>query len=100
MTVEGINTIGVLGAGQMGGGIAQVAAQAGYTVILSDISEERSEAGKAKIAKFLARAVTKGRVEQVTRTRRWGASPPWAAWRHSRRPSWSSKRRLRTWTSS
>ncbi|MCP4871280.1 MAG: 3-hydroxybutyryl-CoA dehydrogenase [Proteobacteria bacterium] len=65
MTVEGINTIGVLGAGQMGGGIAQVAAQAGYTVILSDISEERSEAGKAKIAKFLARAVTKGRVEQA-----------------------------------
>ncbi len=64
MTVEGIKTIGVLGAGQMGGGIAQVAAQAGYTVVLSDVSEERSEAGKAKIAKFLARAVSKGRIEQ------------------------------------
>ena len=59
-----IKTIGVIGAGQMGRGIAQVAAQAGLDVILADISEEVAEAGKAKIAKFLARAVTKGRATQ------------------------------------
>jgi 3-hydroxybutyryl-CoA dehydrogenase len=65
MIVEGVETIGILGAGQMGAGIAQVAAQAGYRVVLSDVTEERSEAGRATIAKFLARAVSKGRVEQA-----------------------------------
>ena len=52
-------TIGVIGAGQMGAGIAQVAAQAGYDVLLADVSRERAEAGRAGIAKRLARAVDK-----------------------------------------
>jgi len=46
----------------MGGGIAQVAAQSGCTVLLADISEERAAGGKAKIGKFLARSVSKGRM--------------------------------------
>jgi 3-hydroxybutyryl-CoA dehydrogenase len=50
----------VVGAGQMGAGIAQVAAQAGYRVLLSDVSVEIAEKGKAGIAKRLARAVEKG----------------------------------------
>jgi len=62
--VSGIKTLGVVGAGQMGGGIAQVAAQSGLNVILSDISDAAAEAGKAKIAKFLGRAVAKGRATQ------------------------------------
>ncbi|MCB1198468.1 MAG: NAD(P)-binding domain-containing protein, partial [Deltaproteobacteria bacterium] len=48
-----IKTIGVVGSGQMGNGIAHVAAQKGYDVIMSDVSEERVEAGFATIAKNL-----------------------------------------------
>lgn len=54
--------VGVIGAGQMGAGIAQVSAQAGYRTLLSDISVDRAEAGKAGIAKLLARAVDKGKL--------------------------------------
>jgi 3-hydroxybutyryl-CoA dehydrogenase len=57
-----MNTVGVIGAGQMGAGIAQVAAQAGYRVLLSDVSRERAEAGKAGIAKQLARQVDKEKI--------------------------------------
>ena len=64
MTIDSIKTIGILGAGQMGAGIAQVAAQAGYSVLLADITEERATAGKAKIGKLLARSVSKGRLSQ------------------------------------
>src|SRR5687768_18286733 len=46
-----MQTVGVIGAGQMGAGIAQVAAQAGYTVLLSDMDRARAEAGKAGIGK-------------------------------------------------
>jgi 3-hydroxybutyryl-CoA dehydrogenase len=61
VNIDSIRTLGVVGSGQMGGGIAQVAAQAGLDVILTDISDEVAEAGKARIGKFLARAVAKGR---------------------------------------
>ncbi|GGO96231.1 3-hydroxybutyryl-CoA dehydrogenase [Stakelama pacifica] len=54
--------IGVIGAGQMGAGIAQVAAASGYTVLLSDISREQAEAGKAKIGKGLDRLVAKEKI--------------------------------------
>ncbi|MEP9403224.1 3-hydroxybutyryl-CoA dehydrogenase [Sphingomonas sp. VNH70] len=54
-----MQTVGVIGAGQMGAGIAQVSAQAGYAVLLSDVSVERAQAGKDGIAKQLARAVSK-----------------------------------------
>ncbi len=54
--------IGVIGAGQMGAGIAQVSAQAGYHVLLSDVDLARAEAGKAGIAKALDRLVTKEKI--------------------------------------
>jgi 3-hydroxybutyryl-CoA dehydrogenase len=57
-----MKTVGVIGAGQMGAGIAQVSAQAGYTVLLSDVDQVRAEAGKAGIAKQLARAVEKEKI--------------------------------------
>jgi 3-hydroxybutyryl-CoA dehydrogenase len=57
-----MKTIGVIGAGQMGAGIAQVSAQAGYRVLLSDMDTARAEKGKAGIAKQLARAVEKEKI--------------------------------------
>jgi 3-hydroxybutyryl-CoA dehydrogenase len=54
--------IGVIGAGQMGAGIAQVSAQAGYDVLLRDIDMARAEAGKAGIGKRLRRAVDNGKL--------------------------------------
>jgi len=60
-----IKTVGVLGAGLMGHGIAQVSAQAGYDVVLCDIHEQALAKGVARIEKQLARAVEKGRAEQA-----------------------------------
>ena len=54
--------IGVIGAGQMGAGIAQVSAQAGFRVLLADVSLEQAEKGKAGIAKALARLVEKEKI--------------------------------------
>jgi 3-hydroxyacyl-CoA dehydrogenase len=48
-----MRAVGVIGAGQMGAGIAQVSAGAGYHVYLSDIDMEKAEAGKAGIGKAL-----------------------------------------------
>ncbi|HEX8300615.1 3-hydroxyacyl-CoA dehydrogenase NAD-binding domain-containing protein [Sphingomonas sp.] len=60
-----MKTIGVIGAGQMGAGIAQVSAQAGYRVLLSDMDQARAEAGKVGIARQLARAVEKEKIGQA-----------------------------------
>jgi 3-hydroxybutyryl-CoA dehydrogenase len=57
-----INTYGVIGAGQMGNGIAQVAATAGLNVIMSDIKIEFAEKGLANITKLLGKNVDKGRI--------------------------------------
>jgi 3-hydroxybutyryl-CoA dehydrogenase len=57
-----MQTIGVIGAGQMGAGIAQVAAQAGYRVLLSDRDIDIAEQGKTGIARRLAKAVEKGKL--------------------------------------
>jgi 3-hydroxybutyryl-CoA dehydrogenase len=59
--------VGVIGAGQMGAGIAQVAAQSGYDVLMSDVSREMAEKGKAGIAKRLARAVEKDQIKGADR---------------------------------
>ena len=55
-----IKTIGVIGAGQMGGGIAQVAAMNGFNVIMNDVKAEFADRGLATIAKNLNRNVDKG----------------------------------------
>jgi len=57
-----IKQVGVVGCGQMGGGIAQVSAQAGYQVIVSEVNEELLNKGLAKIDSVLARAVEKERI--------------------------------------
>ena len=59
-----INTIAVLGAGQMGNGITQVAACAGYSVTMIDIQQEYVDRGIAAIEKSLAKLVSKERMTQ------------------------------------
>jgi 3-hydroxybutyryl-CoA dehydrogenase len=59
-----VEKIQVVGAGQMGSGIAQVAAQAGLSVHLSDVDEEAIEKGLETIKKHLARSVEKERISQ------------------------------------
>ncbi|MFS0690503.1 3-hydroxybutyryl-CoA dehydrogenase [Sporosarcina sp. 179-K 8C2 HS] len=63
-----IKKVMVIGAGQMGGGIAQVCAQAGFDVKLNDIKEEFFEKGLAVIAKNLSRNVEKGRMTEDEKT--------------------------------
>jgi 3-hydroxybutyryl-CoA dehydrogenase len=62
-----IETVGVIGAGQMGGGIAHVAALAGYNVLLNDLSPERIEKGLATISGNMARMVSHGKLEEPQR---------------------------------
>jgi 3-hydroxybutyryl-CoA dehydrogenase len=57
-----IKTFGVIGAGQMGNGITQVAAMSGLNVIMNDIKEEFVERGLATITKILSRNVDKGKM--------------------------------------
>jgi 3-hydroxybutyryl-CoA dehydrogenase len=62
-----IKTFGVVGAGQMGNGIAQVAAMSGLNVIMNDINAEFVERGLATITKILARNVDKGKMNDDER---------------------------------
>ena len=60
-----IKRVGVVGCGLMGHGIAQVAAQAGYDVVVREVDQETLDKGLGKIEKQLARAVEKGKAEQA-----------------------------------
>jgi len=60
-----ISTVGIIGTGQMGGGIAHVAALAGYRVKLYDVSQEKIEAGLATINGNMARQVSSGKLEDA-----------------------------------
>ena len=60
-----INKIAVIGAGQMGSGIAQVFATAGKTVTIYDISQEIVDKCKAKLEKGLSKQVEKGKIDQA-----------------------------------
>jgi 3-hydroxybutyryl-CoA dehydrogenase len=57
-----IKTFGVIGAGQMGGGIAQVAAACGLNVIMNDIEDEFIRRGLAVLEKNLQRSMDKGKL--------------------------------------
>ncbi len=56
--------IGIIGAGQMGNGIAHVGALAGFDILLTDVAQERLDSARATIAKNMARQVSKGAIEQ------------------------------------
>ena len=62
-----IRTVGVIGAGQMGNGIAQVAAQAGFDVLLNDISADRIKSALATINGNLSRLVAKQALDDKDR---------------------------------
>ncbi len=64
-----IKKIGIIGAGTMGGGIAQVAAQSGFEVVLEDVSEEYVRAGFAKIKERLEKRVVEGKLESKEKDR-------------------------------
>jgi len=59
-----IKKIGVVGAGQMGHGIALVSAKAGFEVVLRDITKEYVEKGISKIDKFLSKSIEKGKMKE------------------------------------
>jgi 3-hydroxybutyryl-CoA dehydrogenase len=60
-----ITTVGVIGAGQMGGGIAHICALAGYEVLLNDLSSERIDESLTQIDHNMARQVGRGVIEEA-----------------------------------
>jgi 3-hydroxybutyryl-CoA dehydrogenase len=68
LTVADIKTIGIIGAGQMGGGIAHVCGMAGFDVYLHDMSAERIEKGLSAIAANLTRQVSSGKITDEKRS--------------------------------
>jgi 3-hydroxybutyryl-CoA dehydrogenase len=62
-----IEKLGVIGAGQMGNGIAHVAAQSGLTVVLLDVAQAALDKGMATLAKNMDRQVSKGTLAQADR---------------------------------
>jgi 3-hydroxybutyryl-CoA dehydrogenase len=64
---QSIDKVGVIGAGQMGSGIALVCAQAGMDVLLEDVADERIKAALATINGLLSRQVAKGQLDEAGR---------------------------------
>jgi len=62
-----VHTIGVLGAGTMGHGIAQVAAAAGFRVVLRDINQTAVDRGRQSIERNLAKGIERGKVTEAQR---------------------------------
>ncbi len=65
---DSIERVGVIGAGQMGAGIAEVSARAGVDVVVYEPTEALTTAGKARITKSLERGVSVGKVTERERT--------------------------------
>ena len=62
-----VQRVGVIGAGQMGGGIAEVAAKSGSDVLVWEAKQEALDFGKAKIEKSLSKAVERGKLSEEDR---------------------------------
>src|SRR5256885_7436042 len=62
-----ITMVGVLGGGLMGSGIAQVAAQAGFTTIVRELTTELTEKARGSIARTLAKGIERGKVTSDAR---------------------------------
>src|SRR5918993_405506 len=67
-----IRTVGVLGCGLMGAGIAQVCAQSGYKTIVREVEDSFLKKGLGRIDKFLSDGVAKGKVTQDVRDKTMG----------------------------
>lgn len=68
MSVESIKTVGVVGAGTMGNGIAHLCARSGYKVILRDIEQRFLDHGMAEISKNLDREIKKGKITEADKS--------------------------------
>ena len=75
--------VGVLGAGLMGSGIAEVAAKAGYSTMVREVDEELVRKGMGRIETSLAKAVEKGKLAPASRRRPIGSSIDCASPRRS-----------------
>src|SRR5229473_3065175 len=64
-----VSTVGIIGAGQMGAGVAQVAAQAAVNILLNDVSEEMCRRGLETVERNLDRMVQRGRMKLEERDR-------------------------------
>ena len=62
-----MESVGIVGSGIMGAGIAEVAARAGCDVLVREVTPELAEAGRARVAKSLDRAVTRGKLPTADR---------------------------------
>ena len=62
-----INSIGILGSGIMGSGIAEVAAKTGHTVVLRSRKQESADAMVAALEKSLTKQVERGKLEEATK---------------------------------
>jgi len=67
VTESAIERVGVIGAGQMGGGIAEVCARAGVDVVVFDTTDALTAAGRTRITKSLERGVTAGKITERER---------------------------------
>jgi len=81
MSDHGFKTVGVIGAGQMGAGIAQVAAMKGFDVSVMDVSQSSLERGQASIEKSLSRLLKKERITEEQKQNAlqkltWGTDAP------------------------
>src|SRR6202050_5022771 len=76
MPVDAIKTVGVLGAGTMGNGIAHVFARAGYRVILRDVEKRFLDRGLETIGKNLDREVKKGKLSEADKPAVWERIEP------------------------
>ena len=64
MSVDRLHRIGIIGAGQMGGGIAHVCALAGLDVVVTDINDEALQRGRVAIDRNLSRQVSRGKIRE------------------------------------
>ena len=64
-TLDRLRRIGVIGAGQMGGGIAHVCALSGFDVVMTDIDEDALQRGRAAIERNLSRQVARGKIGEA-----------------------------------
>ncbi|MEO0752039.1 MAG: 3-hydroxyacyl-CoA dehydrogenase NAD-binding domain-containing protein, partial [Pseudomonadota bacterium] len=71
-----ITTVGVVGAGQMGNGIAHVMAHAGYQVLLNDVSQEALDKGVATIRANMERQVVRDKMSEADMTAALGRITP------------------------
>jgi 3-hydroxybutyryl-CoA dehydrogenase len=69
-----IQTVGVIGAGQMGNGIAHVLSQSGYSVLLNDVNQDALDRAVERVRKNMDRQLRSERFQRMKSTPQWGGS--------------------------